>query len=562
MLIHAYIFLSTLFVGLQGVAVYRHKINQLSKVEVIEQAPLPENNGYRLWDQVDVPVNNAIELAEVKKNKNEILEDPNIINARIAEELNEIFASEEMEEVNNSEINIAQESEALGENELIETSSNALVEEDIVVFDYSKTQLAQVKNKIADVGKSQEILDVEKYLKKKNKKPVTNQTIASYTGEVLFQVVGPINDFRSLELNSIFGSDYVYVDKEGLGSITKNFASIENLEEYEAFYPQMMPVNFGAYWHQEEEIVNEVPLIEQARVSEWYKDLNIAGEWGMLLLKINNEIDYYELNDYKAMIFLDSALNESEENHAKYVLFLGVPPGNTELLIKAGDSVLNFMTHITQNSIRVESVLLSQGLNTKFSLFEKLPMTKDPKNLLLAVENIAPISNDARIEKETLNSYLYQSDVGIKNQLDSIAIAHNDEKIFVNINASVNDIVLPSKEYVNHVLDTAKEIDTSCIVELTSKRKIEYIETKFSSEQHDNVGGKLAKYVQEEMIFERHLDKDGIFYPTLSESTDRSYFMTEFAGQINFKIVFKDGSHQNRTVFCGGSEYHLEEIGE
>lgn len=554
MLIHAYVFLSTVFIGLQGAAFYRHQLKKSLAVEVRELSSVGQTES--LKQNSELP-----ELWVNNENERTILavRSPVEINSDITQALENYFVTDE----ENEAVQIANEKieeESIHENNspIVATTAPEVEENgDILVFDYAKAQTAAPKISAITTRKPKS-LEIDEYLERNIQKKVDKpQTPMLYEGEYKFELADAI-DSNKMELRSLINNEEVFFDDKNVGSIVKNFTSTKSTEMFQAIYPMAMPVNVKAYWQKGSKFVNYIPLLSHAFIDQLYRELNIAGEWGMVLIAINDDIDHYELENYQTIVFLDENLNEIEENLASYALYLGIPAGNQDIKMISGNTTINYPLYITENIVSfVEPQIYSEEINRNFSLYENLPLTKEYKDVYISGEQIAAVTSNAFLEKIALNSYKFDSSFAIYGNKELVLIQNEEQNYYINISEVKDKIVLPSKEYINQILDTVNDAEIQCVVEIKTNKEIDLIENKFFAQRSENIKGKVQTFTMEEVAIERHLDSDGIFYPSQSKKTKKSFFLTEDTGLLMIKIQYKDGTQETKEYFCDSKDYHL-----
>lgn len=576
MLIHVYLFLTTVFVGLQGAALYRHHFKNATQEQKIQIAKeiIQEANEQIPFEAMQLPSIAMVEMQEIS-----IAKDPQEIHNELSDELDIAFGFEAQDSQTNE--NYLAEEIQEEESDSVSSSVSAVVEssseneinseDDIVIFDYasaiknSPKITSQVNNhkpkNVRNISEKNNN-EIDLLLNENKTKQNLLQTAMYYEGEFKF-IVAPEINISQLEVRSLVDDEEVHFDRGGKGSIVKNFTSKTATEIFQAIYPMAMPVNVKAYWHQGLEHVIEIPILHQTFMGELYQELNIKGEWGMVLAKIKDDINYFELENHKAYVFLDENLNEIEMDKATYILYLGVPAGNHDLKFLVNNKAINYPLYVTENEISfVDLHVDATEIERTFSIYEKLPLAKIEKDLFINSDQITGITSDAYLEKEALNNYKFIAEQNILGEKETILITNEGQNYFIDTKEVDQKIVIPSKEYINQVLETAKDTDTSCIIEFSPKKKIEYMSTRMFAQKIDQQKGQESFYTMIEMVTERHLDADGIFYPTHSDDTKKIFLLTQDSGLVLVKITYKDGSQETRQYLCEAKDYHLDSTGE
>lgn len=571
MLFHVYLFLSTLFLGLQGAAFYKYQINKLSQDEIVQVSKnlvtTPEEFRPMWKDEVtESLVNQNLDNVELRS--------PEDVSQEIAGVIETAFVQDD------AESNLREEETVVpvAIDEPAEVAQIAIQKtetedkDDIVIFDYPNAQKKAPKvAAISDVPEGIANRTNIKRNKMSQSSNLFNQEINSktnnltpmyYEGEFKFQVFNNINA-ALVELRSLVSDEEVFFDNDGLGSIVKNFTSTESSEMFQAVYPMSMPVNVKAYWRDGVENVTEVPILEQVFINNLYRELGIKGEWGIVLAKMKENIEYVDIEDHKAMVFLDENLQEVAENLAHYVLYLGIPAGSKDLKFIVKGNTINYPIYVTENVISYVDLEVEAGpVVENFSVLEKLPLGKENKDIFLDINQVAAISSDAYLEKEALNNFKFSAAQSIVGNKESIAFNIDGQNYFTDAKKIQEKVIIPSIEYINQILDTAKDASVACIIEIIPQKKMEYITSKLLAERVEGSKGNERSYTEVVPIIERHLDADGIFYPTHSDDTKRTFLLTEDVGMVMVKINYKDGTEQNYQYFCQAKDYHLDPIGE
>lgn len=567
MLIHIYVFLSTLFVGMQGVAFYRYKIQKLNQEEKISVKEVQQ-----LSDQKYRDVESQIYIENITDEKN--ISDPNFINKKITQNINAIWDEYQREEVTGEEVYAEEESQSEVqyvdskiEDEKLIASSNALINQDsekdefgIVVYDYaSKKKMSD--NKIAKKKKN----EIESFIAAANIKTKNKAEGELYSAKIEFQGLTTEQEkinTNIIELSSVVTKELIPVEPNGYAYEEKKVTGEFLEEEYEAYAPEMMPVNFTAKWSSNRKIMNTIPFISHERISEWYEYFGLKGQWGMVLVKLQENVDYYEIKNFNSFVFLDSNLEETDESLAEFILYLGVTPGIQELNIKSANLNITIPLFVQENTIRFEDINLINGTSLNFSTFETLPMTKIPKMLMLNEEDVVTITGNGLISKETMNTFKLNLNTKIEDKNELIALRYSGQEYIVELGEKDQKVILPSHEYIEQVLDTANDINPSCIVELLHKKNIDFIDYKFIAIKSEFKNKVETVYTNEDQVVQRHLDEDGIFYPTSSSMTKRSYYLLENPGYLILKYTFKDGAQGSESIICGPREFHQRLSGE
>ena len=167
--------------------------------------------------------------------------------------------------------------------------------------------------------------------------------------------------------------------------------------------------------------------------------------------------------------------------------------------------------------------------------------------LSLQADEISPWSFEAKVEKKSLNRYKINKMIYPMGTRKYLELKHLEESIFVG-RWGQSAVVVPTEDYVRHVLGNFESNGNECLVQLNLSKNLKSIDYKAQSEN-----GEMSTQA-------KFLDTDGIFYSDVSDATNRAFIFGEGQGIINIKLEYTDGSKQFMQTFCSDSTYLVEQL--
>ncbi len=124
---------------------------------------------------------------------------------------------------------------------------------------------------------------------------------------------------------------------------------------------------------------------------------------------------------------------------------------------------------------------------------------------------------------------------------------HVKESIFVGT-WSNSPLIIPSEGYIRYVLDQFDINGNECLVQLNLSKPIQRAVYSSKNDEYQNIPKAL------------YLDRDGKFYESSSDETNRIFLMGQKQGIMNIKLDYIDGSSQFIQSYCSNNTYLVEQL--
>ncbi len=301
-------------------------------------------------------------------------------------------------------------------------------------------------------------------------------------------------------------------------------------------------------------ITANYPLFTRGYIEEVMTTQNLRGMGGQLLVELDESTEDVDLdiaNQYEAKLFLDKNFRVINRNDSdfSYILFIGVKPGNVLVsYMDINSDIVSRIIHIASEEmyydanfyaeIGAESIsLYSEGLLSQCKSILNVPATK------LTTWN----SSNVKISKEKLNSFRVKKAKYALGSRKYLKLDHLGESVYVGRWKNKN-LVIPSEDYISHVLGMFNTSGGECLVQLNLDRTV----TEF------NVNGMSEENSMRVDV--RVLDSDGKFYSEMSEKTKKIFITGEEQGIINIELKYDDGSKSYLQTYCSANTYLVEQI--
>lgn len=296
-----------------------------------------------------------------------------------------------------------------------------------------------------------------------------------------------------------------------------------------------------------------IPLFEIEKFNNLVQAVGVSALGSQILVELDELTEDVELDvdtKFEAKLFLDSSLNIVDRADAEfsYIMFLGVTPGNTIINFRNSKGrVTNKIIHLSPKDIYYEPNFYAEVPSDKMSLYEEGLRSKCIGMLDINEEKIKPWSFPGKIVKESLNAHTINEmlyPLGTRKYFD---FTHFEKSIFVG-RWSEENIILPTKEYANNILNEFEIEDEECMVQLNLVKPVSALYVTGLSE---------TGFMNTDV---RYLDQNGNFYRDISSKTDRVFVAGEEQGLINIKLEYTDGSRQFIQTYCSKNTYLVEQL--
>ena len=316
------------------------------------------------------------------------------------------------------------------------------------------------------------------------------------------------------------------------------------------YYPTTVDLVFEAG-----DLKANIPVFSLQSFNSILEKEELRGLGAHLLVELDDKTEDVELDrdtKYEAKFYLDKKLQivSRASYDYQYVLFIGVQAGNTLINFRnSEDKIISKLIHLSSDELYYEPNFYASVKSDEFSFYEENLLSKCKSIMNIDSSKVIPWSYDGKVKKQALNK------VQIKNMVYPLGarkyyeLSHLEESLFVG-RWSQESIIVPSEDYISHVISkfNLDQSDSKCIVQINFSKPIrEIVFNGQSGNQNMNMQINV-------------LDKDGKFYDSFSEQSERVFLMGEEQGVISVKIDYTDGSKQFMQSFCSDSTYVVEQL--
>jgi hypothetical protein len=303
-----------------------------------------------------------------------------------------------------------------------------------------------------------------------------------------------------------------------------------------------------------------VPFIDRDSFDDFLRDNgleNVGG--GALLIDLDKEIDIIELglNARNQNVFVDRFyFNEdfvkvNEEDDYRYVLYVGVEPGNIEIYYTTmKNKLLHKIVHVYEGEFTFEFSSFRKESVKQYKFKEENLYSGKGKVLEIDPASIKNFNADGVANQVSLDTYEIKTPSRLYGQRDYFVFSHLNAPIYVGTRKS--KVLIPTEDFVYNVLkDHGLEdgdLEGTCIVQVNlAKRPIEArIEGSTSK-------GPMA-------INSQFLEHDGTRNSEVTPSTRKIFIQGDLQGVISLEVNYEDGSSDLMKTYCSDDTYLVEQL--
>lgn len=298
-----------------------------------------------------------------------------------------------------------------------------------------------------------------------------------------------------------------------------------------------------------------IPVFALDSFNSILSENNLQGLGAHLLVELDDKTEDVELDkdtSYEAKFYLNKKLKivSRSSYDFQYVLFVGVDVGNTIINFRNHeDKMITKLIHLTGDEMYYEPNFYANVARDSFALYEENLLSKCKSIMNVDTTKVEPWSYVGKVKKQALNKLDVKKMIYPLGTRKYYELKHLEESIFVG-RWSQESVIVPSEDYISHAISkfNLDQSDSKCIVQLNFAKPIR--EIAFNG-QSGNRNMNMQINV---------LDKDGKFYDSFSEQSERVFLMGEEQGVISIKIDYTDGSKQFLQSYCSDSTYVVEQL--
>jgi hypothetical protein len=346
--------------------------------------------------------------------------------------------------------------------------------------------------------------------------------------------------------------DIIQDEANGFIDLSYRLSTKMNIRRGTLYSSLHMPVTLDLAFEGEDAQLN-IPTFTTKSFNNIVEDLGVTGLGAHMLVRLNDtteDVDIDIINKYEAKLFLDEQLkivNRSESDYY-YILFIGLKPGNSVVYFKNNQNqVTSKIVHFSEKEIYFEPNYYTEVLNEELNLYQESLLSKCKSLLDIENDTIESWSYEGNISKEALNTHVVDRMLYPLGTRKYFEFKHVKESIFVG-KWSNSPLIIPSEGYIRYVLDQFDINGNECLVQLNLSKPIQRAVYSSKNDEYQNIPKAL------------YLDRDGKFYESSSDETNRIFLMGQKQGIMNIKLDYIDGSSQFIQSYCSNNTYLVEQL--
>lgn len=302
-----------------------------------------------------------------------------------------------------------------------------------------------------------------------------------------------------------------------------------------------------------------VPLIEQEVLNSLNAEFEKNGPVGFLLVELDESTEVAKTDvPFGKVLTLDESLKITKSEDYKYQLFVGIQAGNALITYEkmSGDKI-NKIVHIHENEMTYESNFYEEIKHKRVKLLEQNLLSKEAKALVIGEDQVKSFVNQKSSQKINANTFEIAENYSNYGSRQYLELNHLSETVFVGYKDN-SRIVVPSENFMRFVLSSVEgnSLVNRCVVQVNLKKNTKRFEV--SSESVDD----------SVMIQTQVLDKDGAFYSSLSEKSEKLIIVGEISvkegmspdSKINVLVEYENGSSEYLSSYCSPNTYLVEQL--
>ncbi|MBF0311900.1 MAG: hypothetical protein HQK52_00700 [Oligoflexia bacterium] len=298
----------------------------------------------------------------------------------------------------------------------------------------------------------------------------------------------------------------------------------------------------------------EIPVIESESIDRFVSRNRLMAQGGLVLVEIG-DVDFEVDLDvhYEAKIFLDGnfrALTAKESKQAKYILLLGINPGNRVLTYVFPDGKISKkIIFVQEDQLYYDMSNFIEIDNTLFSLYENDVFSKSSTPLSIRASDIEVFTTKTKIKKIGVNSYESGRAPFSMSSRQYVEFKHLNDVIYAGRGVDVHSINLPSNEYIKNIFKRkgVDDIRSGCMVQVNMSKRVDSIAIEGSS-------------LEGMTLDVTYLGRDGKFTREVAPNAEKAFILGDSAGVVNVKVDYNDGTSDFLQTFCSEDSYLVEQL--
>ncbi len=353
-----------------------------------------------------------------------------------------------------------------------------------------------------------------------------------------------IPGFDPSEYYEDYGQSVINIEE----MISSNIAIIRGRIEKES----AVPVNINLVLDKNRDYLDyELPVFDKSSFESFISNYNIREELGYILIELTDEVKKVSIDlPYMELIPLDENFIIDEDNY-KFILFLGVLPGNAILSYNLkNNETIDRVIHVSSDEIYFEQSNFVRNRRDQFLLYER-NLLGNKKELQISSKDISYFFNkDVKIERKGPNFFSLDLITMVYGSREYLNFSHLEVPMIVGKWDDKREIEVPSIDFYNQ---TVGELEYSCAIQITPNRKKMVDELYVSGEMGgDSLNIKIVS-----------LDKDGSISDEVTVNSSKIFLFGEvdnINAIFNVKLKYIDKTSDYLQSICSKETFLIEQL--
>tara|TARA_R110000868_G_scaffold100129_11_gene275501 strand:- start:9125 stop:10804 length:1680 start_codon:yes stop_codon:yes gene_type:complete len=297
-----------------------------------------------------------------------------------------------------------------------------------------------------------------------------------------------------------------------------------------------------------------IPMVSIASMDKILQKRDLTAPGGFILVDLDQEIIDVELDRrYQDRIYFNAEFKVTEaDDSARFVMFVGVEPGNTMLrYLVRSRKIVERVALVVADQMLYDLPIIEAASTHSFGLYEMESLSLTPRELTLSSKAIHPFNKKRNAVQDTLNHYSLDFDESILGARKYTEIEHLGTTFFAG-HLGQEKIIVPGQGFINEVLafHNLDRLERQCLIQLNLPRERELYEVKMLGE---GAKGPL-------LLDESYLNRDGTVSIDATEFSTHAFVLGDMQGRVYIKLEYVDGSVDYLNSYCADGAYLVEHL--
>lgn len=291
--------------------------------------------------------------------------------------------------------------------------------------------------------------------------------------------------------------------------------------------------------------VPSITLQSMREVGEKY-ELDLFG--GHVLIELSDSFDNVELDSQysKKMYFSEKFREVSEISDARFVLFVGVIPGNTTVTYKIGNEFVSTIRLVVEDETTYESREIRASWQKQLLVDYWLPLGRTSVEESIEDLKIGSFMSDIRISKIGVNGLRLDGNRSIAGTDEYLQIESEGARYFANV-SNKDKITIPTPDLNSYIFKrlNLSGLENACLVVINTEdlSQFEAVLATASGNQKLNIYS---------------LGNNGQFNYEMDERTQKVILVGQDQGVITYRTTNSIGKKTTKKSYCSLGAYLIE----